>query len=545
MTDFVKSTELRMREYAYQIGLDPLKVYYQKRRCENISTAQAQWDFVSPNKRAVMLSYGQVNWKPTVQNQDNAGAALAFVNNAQFCSFKPVLPFANSMSSVVININGASETYSQPRRFMDCLNMMHVGRRSAESLYDTAGGGYIDYDGFYAANSRGLLGSYTYQNRSLLQKEWEFQDKLIRVSGGAAGVLNGQSTFTINCLEPLIVPPFNPYALIKDELNPDSWFKKMSYVVPNVSTVSIEINFQGIEGCLLPRFMAGVAGGQGRFRITALAADLVLWWYDLPLQMSMPKKISLQSWKLREFPSAVGTINNEASVDGIQSQSIQLDQMPGMIIIHAEVDKDSATSYLPYNWLTSDDDVANTNPRTATIHGIDSFPEIYNLQVVVGDVPEVISTNFTQEELYELTLKNSVRKDFCYAFSKWRGQKVGALGAVNTFISFSGKCFVALKPQDIAAKFPSGIQWPTTMQFTMSLKAHDGLNGITGNSRNASYKLYVHTIQDKHYLELTPDSGVFKNQALPPEVLLPQAIAQGAVSAEGQGLVSGGYVSRM
>ena len=81
MTELVKATELSVQTYVSSIGLNPDNVYYQRIASTNISSSQAQWAFISPNRRALLLSLAWIHWKPTIQRTIVGGAAEGFINN--------------------------------------------------------------------------------------------------------------------------------------------------------------------------------------------------------------------------------------------------------------------------------------------------------------------------------------------------------------------------------------------------------------------------------------------------------------------------------
>ena len=137
----VLASELDIKQYVTQLGLNPDNVFYQSVAARNISTSNAAWTITSPNKRSYLLSYAVVNWQPTIQYQTEAGTGQNFGQALVYASAKPCIPFANAMSSITLSVNGNTITLSQPRRFMEALTMMNVNREEAKVCFET---GYPD-----------------------------------------------------------------------------------------------------------------------------------------------------------------------------------------------------------------------------------------------------------------------------------------------------------------------------------------------------------------------------------------------------------------
>ena len=102
----VLSSELDIKSYVTQLGLNPDNVFYQSVSARNISTSNAQWTLTSPNKRSFLLSYSVVNWQPTIQLQEEDGTPQDFGAAIVYASVKPCLPFAGAMASITLSVNG-------------------------------------------------------------------------------------------------------------------------------------------------------------------------------------------------------------------------------------------------------------------------------------------------------------------------------------------------------------------------------------------------------------------------------------------------------
>lgn len=549
MVETVKATELQVQEYVASIGLNPDNVFYQRIASTNISVNQAQWQIISPNKRANLLALAWIHWKPVITKRRNDNTtAVNHVNNGIWASFKPGLPFTNAMSSIDSTINSATITLSQPRRFMEHLSLMFGGRQGMKKCFSSCGGEpyMLNGESDNTNATRNLISGWSRHDSALQDNEDSFREKLNRAEGAGVADLNGTNSQTIDCIEPVIIPPFNPFAKLKEGMPDYAWFKHMSPIIPNVSRLELNCQFQNLsQSVLFPRYLRNVADENHRLSITGLTADLILYWYNPPPSMVSPRQHILQTWNVREYVTTVGVVNNNATAASNQTDLIQLHAVPTLIVIHAEVNKDDAT-YANFAIHSDSDQAGGARINSSqNNNALDSYMEISKFEVLLGDRPQVIGTRFTQEELYYLTLKNSKILDFPYKFNQWRGARVPTGTAGGTTFNQMSKMFIALRPKDLSEKFGDGIRFPTTLQFTMSLTARDGLGNIAGG--NKSYTLYTHVYSGKHFLTMTSDSGQYQEQ----QIDVNQAIQK--ISTVGGGLASGGrlrldeprYVSKL
>ncbi len=568
MVDTIKATELVVQQYIASIGLNPDNVYYQRIASTNISLNQAQWQIISPNKRANLLSLGWINWKPTITKTTDAGVPENFVNNGIHANFKSGLPFTNAMSSIETTTNSATMTISQPRRFAEHLCMMFGGRKGTRNCFGTCGGEFRGLNGYsdnQAATRNLLTTGHPQIDIPFFHNEERFAEKLSRAAGAIN--LNGLNNLQINCMEPIFSPPFNPFAKLKEGMPEYCWFKHMSPVIPSVSRLEINCQFQNISQAVLhARYLRTGANALKRLTISALAADLILYWYNPPSKMVMPRQVQLQSWNVREFITPItglgaqGIVDNGLVVTSVETDLLQLHNVPSLIVIHAEVDKDS-TSYSSRALHVDDNQAGNVVTLSANSNSMDSYMEITNFEVILGDRPQVISRSFTQDELYYLTIKNSKINDFPYSFDSWRGRVIPESVAAGTAYTQMSKMFIALRPKDLSEKFGPGVRFPTSLQFKMDVTARDGygnlgaLNAANNGGGNKRYKLYIHVYSGKHFLNLTSDSGQYQEQQISAEKALQQQdlVVDSSGGSIGAGLVSGGrirvdeprYVSRV
>lgn len=573
----VLAAELDIRSYVTELGLNPDNVFYQSVSARNVSTSNAGWTITSPNKRSLLLSYAAVNWQPTVQYQTEAGVGQNFGNALVYASLKPNLAFANAMSSITLSLNGNTITLSQPRRFMEALTMMNVTKEESRVCFESA---YPDQmGGLYARPNPGAENWATVDN-SFLKNEIAFYNKLLRARGvnlfGAFSQVacTGNNGFE----EPLIVPPFNPFAKLKDGMPGYMWFKQMSPVIPNIDRIELDIQFTNLVASVLyPRWIQSVTTNNtfGRLGFATnvatavpLAADLKLYWYEVPVNMSIPRSVDLQTWNVREYQTAIET-DAEGTVfaTAITSDLIQLNSTPTLIMIHIERDKDDAM-YLARCPAKADDigvqvldgaaaadalsvpngdpsgiTVANASVANAGIHSFDSYCEITDLEILLGDRPNVISTNFTQRELFYLTQKNS-KVPYPYSYEDWRSVKRPTTDVSNrqlpdvAYGSYASKCVICLRPKDLAERIPDGVFAPNSFQVRVNGVRRDGTHGY-GNADDQTYRMYIHLFFGKHFLRIEPDKAQFQEQSIPldqaRQLLNPVLESQG-VAGIGSGL---------
>jgi len=516
----VLASELDIREYVAQLGLNPDNVFYQSVSARNISPSNAQWTITSPNKRSYLLSYAVVNWMPTIElrREDNATARNWGVINPAV-SFKPGLAFANAMSSVTLSVNGTTLTLSQPRRFMEGLTMSNVNAEECAKCFES---GYPEsMGGIVPVNRPGLFNLELDPDKQFARNEQNFDNKLLRAQGvNAYGAFSSTALSGNNGIqEPLIVPPFNPFAKLKSGMPSYSWFSKMSDVIPNIDRLELDIQFQNLAASLMYfRYYQALINNneEGNLAVTSLAADLKLYWYEVPVNTSIPRSVDLNTWNVREYIKNFTAVRApQAAEPTIQSDLIQLNSTPTLIMIHAEYNKDSVL--YRSRAAAQDDDLSGANPKKVS-SSWDAMPEITSLEILLGDRPNVISTNFTQKELYYLTQKNS-KAPFPYTFNDWRGKARWSLAnggalAPAAYNTDASKCIALIRPKDIAEKISDGVFAPNSFQVSANFTPHQGTHG-NAPANALQYTFYVHLFYGKHFLRIEPDKAQFQEQSIP------------------------------
>lgn len=452
---------------------------------------------------------------------------------------------------------------------MEALTMMNVNKAESRSCFESQ---YPDCQGGLWSIANPGSESWASLDQAFLRNEVSFYNKLLRAqSVNVFGGFNNVALTGNNGIEePLIVPPFNPFAKLKDGMPGYMWFKDMSPIIPNIDRLELDIQFQNLSaGVLYPRWLQAVTTNNEfkRLAITALAADLKLYWYEVPVNMTIPRSVDLQTWNVREFQTAVPPVAEGTAFARITSDLIQLNSTPTLILIHIERDKDNEL-YVARAPAKADDlgllvldgnadadalvtavggnpgmTIANASVVNAGIHSYDSYGEITNLEILLGDRPNVISTNFTQRELFYLTQKNS-KTPFPYDFNDWRSHLRPTMDASSrqlpavAYNGYASKSIIALRPKDLAEKIPDGVFAPNSFQVRVNGVARDGTHGY-GNATNQTYRMYVHLFFGKHFLRIEPDKAQFQEQSIPLDtarkILNPVLESQG-VSGLGSGL---------
>lgn len=556
----LRSSELTINEYVEALDLLPANVYYQKIRSTNVSAGGAQWNLSSPNRRSLLLSYAVVEWTLSVNRRATGTGGLApTIDDGDQVSFKGPMPYANAMQSATVSINGNTKTFSQPRRFIEPLLRTCVSKEENNCFEN---GWWDETGGNYCEDRPGQDHHASWTDAGLRRNEKLFKTK-IQAGNPNAETVGNTDTLTATIQEPLFVPPFNAMAKITTGCPAYQPWKWQSAVIPNVDRIELELQFNSdklVPGLLYFRYAhSGTGGLAGPISLSPtavnpLSANLLLWWYEVPFDMAIPRVVRLQSWDIKEYVTDIGPVADGANVPTgpVSTDLIQLESTPSMILIHARRDQENADYVCFSNF--SDSDFLNTNPAgmgaANTSH--DCFMEIRSLDVILGDRPNVISTSFTQRELYQLTLKNSKYKGFSLDFAEWTGTYVpitatGDTGDQNINPLSSGlqrrqmsKCFLCFQAKDLAEKISPGVQFPTSIQLTLNLLARDGVSGLPGALH--SYKLYTHVIRGREFLEIERDRAKYQFQATPLSVA-ERAVQPSLVSSRA-GAGSGAYVSR-
>ena len=186
----------------------------------------------------------------------------------------------------------ATNTIAQPRRFMECVSMMHVSRDEATKHFEA---GYPDAMGG-VMNQRFPPHVFSYKERdhTMNDQYYDFASRQLRFTTPAGVHLgrfnntlgNVQTGGTIVVTESIISPPFDCYSKV-DKSKMPGWspWKWMSPVIPNVDRLEIDIQFTKLDASLMYYFY-----GRGNAELSppamviapnGVAANLLLYWAEV------------------------------------------------------------------------------------------------------------------------------------------------------------------------------------------------------------------------------------------------------------------------
>ena len=531
-----KATEISILQYAASIGLNPEYVFYNRIPTNNKSTQSIEWTLDSPYQGNFMLDYGQYELifpvNKVLQDADGGNEAAYDWQITDRVSLKEALPIANATSSATVVINGATQTFNQPRRWAHQLCMMFAGRKGITKC-NHSGCNFWDLQGKYPTNdtyantgniNRGDLHT---PDTGLKMNEDAFLSNIYLEQNNAFGA---GANKTIRVVEPILYPPWNPFGKVKKEMPDYCWFKHMSPSIANVSRLQLNLQLSNFAASMMFYRMAVTNDDiMGFLSVPSITtANLLLYWYKPPEKMEIPRQIVYQTWSVREF---VRSVNNGAIVPNYTqnidtvSDLIQLHSIPTLIVMSAKRDQDSTTAGTVYKCtsLAAYDETQPENRSSGdpSNNSMDTYMSIEEIEIQMADKSQLINTTIKPIQLYDMTLKNSIWKDFPYEFREWYG-KISTvpdsdrlvLGSNDLVTNYPARCFLAFRPKDLGIGLSDGVAGSITLKVTsMKLRAHSTFPG-TNPILNFKYIFTVHVFYGKHTLTLTPDSGKFEEQQL-------------------------------
>lgn len=430
--------EINIKKLFYEQNLNPENVYYTRNSANSASENGMSWMIDVPRDNDILLPYGQhdITLNLLKQSIDDVGTNPANANWLQATqgvdkiSMKEGFPLANATKNINLKINNTDHTLSDVDQWFNELALMMFGNKvkkcntsggkywslnglypSADDLYAT--GNHLDmpfnvpkYDDNLFDNEQDFIGQMTHSNLDI----FNFDD------------LPNSETAYYNFLEPIIIPPFNPFYLCSyDKSIPkDLWFKKMSKAIPYVNKINYNITFNKlIPSLLFYRFGYHTSAGQVA-KITldsVVSADLLLYWYKMPDKIEIPQSVPLQSWDQDSYKTNIGQLN--IFDDGeISSAQFKLSYIPDYLFIYIKRTKDD--NYICQSPIcrANNDYVVSTETEK---NSLDPYLDITSIRIQFGDKYNIINNNFTKEELYQLTMKNINNRDYIYDYSKFIG----------------------------------------------------------------------------------------------------------------------------
>lgn len=513
--ELVVTPELDIQEYASSIGLNPSNVFYQRFRTGNVTTQRAGWSIQCPHPSALLLSFARVHWKPVVSidiDTVNGREEDGFDNTTVKASFKPGFPFANAMTSIRCRVNNEDVTLERPCYFMEMLAMMYGGREGVRKLIGDSNTQFWGLNGVYGVEPRGFYNDWAIPDTSLFANEQAFQRNLLEN-------LEDLTAIQLDHIEPLVIPPFNPFARCRDKLPDDCWFKDMSHVIGHVDSLDIDIGFDRLAAnVFFPRYIYREDIETPYLAIRDLSADLYLYWYIPPPTMSVPRSLSFQSWQVSAYSKSTAELDRGDSVR-IDSDIIQLKEMPTLILLHAEISR-STDEYESVFQTFSDRGI--DPPPAVTCDGpnnINEYLKLSALEISIEGRPQTINKYFTLRELFDLTVKNSKAEDFPYAFHEWAGgsSMTDVAGLADPYRQIS-RCFIALRPEDIGFPYSDGVNVSSTFQVSVTGSRCDDLSGVMSlrgtDPIPTPFTFFIHMFYGKRWLTVSKGIAARGKQCL-------------------------------
>lgn len=538
----VRSEFLTWLSYNTSLSINPKNVYFQRINSENKSAQLIQWTFNNPNKRSLLFSYAQKEYKINLRKRRVDNDALVdwrganIVNSANYISPKGPFPFANAANSITLSMNSATHTITQPRRWLDIMVSSLVSHEECKENYE------YDYTTNWGGHySRDLFKPWTAQvDQDVCVKKncYNFQNQFFKsnniTSWPATGAGAGENQ-TVTMTEEIIVPPFDPFWPVDKSKMPDHFpWKDMSPVIPNVDRIEYSETFTNLNaGAFLCPFLCNTAGADTQYKIELdrttpiVNATMILWWYEPPTNFSVPRSVDLPAWDVREYQKDIGTVRvTDAGTASTRQDTplIQLKSMPSFIMVHARRNLDEA-SYDSASLYTADGAIAQGNPIVASNRSsVPYLAEITSINVLLGNRPNVINTNIAQNRLWKITKKNSKEipslEDWTgYRREQWNWATGSSVQVDAEAGDNAANGYLILTPEDLSEDLSPGVAFPTSLQLGVNLQTHSGYGGNFNYQADANddigFKLYVHVFYSKYFLRLTADSGgQFEEQLL-------------------------------
>lgn len=351
----------------------------------------------------------------------------------------------------------------------------------------------------------------------------------------------GQTNNTFEYVEPLSFGCFNHLSdFDPSDIYCRSWNNAQTALVPYIRELELSMDFKDIAAnTLLYPYGRGLERNPAQLTrcelhdIRIVGAELTLFWIKPrdELLLSMPQTVRIQSWmydhkqfKLFNEDDGADLILNGATSLSVQN-NIYTHQQPSYILYYAMVDKDVNGSYACVAVNTDTDgfggsNVLNTNRnsvetgmRPVKIDSTNGAQFGANLLIrsntLGGD--DLFSTRYANEELYRITLKNSI-SDFPYNMSRF----VGLAADETSLATYPSQFYFLLGESDLNSYFirKGKLQTANVMDFRTTFQAIDGhsvskrIAGGNFNGGTKEYAVHIIYIYDRFYISLSADGQV-------------------------------------
>ena len=520
MASIVPSKYLKVDQYFERLNLNPENVKYKFLDADNPTLNNSQFKIFHPSSNSMLSAL--VLWEITVRFGlfDNAGNP-ANIPNDEFgvLGLKPFLPMqGNAVTNMNLSWNGYTASM-RPRDFVEIMGLMFAGREGSKKL--SSGGG--EFNNYNAISNLSQLDLQTWSNTAFTPN---VDPAFFKRNGRLAPIYRrkqGTNFFDVTWYEPLIIPPFTPFSMWKNNIPKYCWFAHMSNMIPYFDNATLQIDYEKIETCVefirssdnaaqdlqLRAIVVPNTGGLTRSRIH-------MWWYEPPKNIKLDTQYVLQTWWTNRQITNLPAIVANAELTGEIVSNIRLSTTPTLITIHCGRRK-SAADYgcVEYGQVVLIN--ARGNSRNSML-------SISNLNIDISTKDRTLNSNLTQAELHLITIKNSIKYEFPYEYDSY---------------TKGNNMFVALRPEDISQDFPAGVNDSITLDVTCDVR---------NNSLYAegTYDLIVTLYYGQNFIIITPNEITEKKVNIPLETARRILyIGDRSTSVLGAGLSRTQYVSRV
>lgn len=468
---------------------------------------------VDPN--LFLRSKAVLKLQVSIQNEELDEKDLSFVINDPINADsviykKPGTLIANSMTNISLQINNIKVELRQPRYWQKYTTNQHAGKEIIENYFSTSGSSFPDWTGATDVNS-GYPSETSLDNARIIGDRGinEAADAVFQDTGlvpGAQSIIPYTETLNIGCFNYLD-------DIDSKDIKNKSWYGKMTKLIPYVKQLRLDIALDDIAAnslvYLYSRRTIAIVPQPRVSRLTIadiVSAELVIEWVKPRREklISLPPKVKIQSFFVdhREFAMNDGNVISDGNSSSVDIQNLVLHQVPSYIIIYATVDKDSP-NYQCIS-ITSSRDIAGLDKGVSE----DNNSMESNLQLVDGTFQlrtnsmggdTVISTEYSNRELYRITKKNSI-KDSPWSFRQWTGgDSRESIYPPNTVVILGEhelRSFFVRKGQTVQS---------ISLDFSANFTSKEGF-GVRGSQLaiggDKVYKLMIDFIYDRYFLQL-------------------------------------------
>ena len=331
-----------------------------------------------------------------------------------------------------------------------------------------------------------------------------------------AASVNGSATAQFELLDPLWMPPFQPFYDVQNRLTEGSWYGRMSNQIPYVRDLKVDMTVANLAANMLLYAYTTRQNGAGDFAVIAnasiVSATLNLEWIVTQTVDRLPRQISIPTWDIK--PSFFD-INNGALVTDtlgvptgptftVDTGFITLHQVPTYFLITAVRDKDAA-NYLCVPLLSQDTNDGGNADVNNSFNSWEPTMRIRSLSLLVDVNNEKVNTQWDEREIYAVTAKNC--RKMPYSFFAY-------LGGSGQYARQPCQTFALFRPSDLSIPYGTGVQRNNfTVKIDTTLAASTGFSkdGAVGTATGAyNYKLMFAPVFAEDFVTLNRNGVVEK-----------------------------------